>query len=104
MTYPEVLQSEQIQSMRPQIEAANLNFESVVSDAYFKANARQYVAKSNPDKSEIISFVVDFIWKLIDAEMQKPAKKKIGVFTRLVWGFLGLIGAKQKAKDQIGKI
>lgn len=109
MQLNELILDKDIQNIRPSVEAANLDFKLTVDAAREAANKAIPIPTyqsfvSEDEKTKIISFVIDFIWKLIDAEMNKPAKKKGGKFVRFVWSILGLLNIKQKAKTEIGKI
>jgi len=82
MTTPEVLQHEQVQSLKPLLEAKNLNFEQEVENAVMQANSRQYVS-ANPDKGEIIQYVVAALFKLIRDEV-KPKKKFLKIVVNVL--------------------
>jgi len=83
MTTQDIITESQIEALRPQVEAANLNFEATVESAFMQANSRQFVAKTEPDKSEIISFVVNFILGILK-ENVKPKKRGWQIFWAVV--------------------
>lgn len=103
MTYQEAQATAEIAALRPQLEAAGLNYEASVEQAVNAAYGRQFVV-ANTAKSEIISYVVDFLVKLVDERMTKPAKTKAGFVTRFLWGIARILGINQKAKDAAGKL
>jgi len=95
MTYLDVIQSEEVLRLRPQVEAANLNWDVVVTNAYYEANQRQYIAKVNPDQSEIIAFVVNFILGILK-ENVKPKRKGCGIFWNAVFSIVPQFLKKKK--------
>lgn len=103
MTYLEAQNTPEVALLRPQIEAAGLNYEASVEKAVMAAYGRQY-ALPTTNKSEIISFVVDFLIKLVDEKMAKPAKTRGGVVVRFLWSIARLFGVKQKAIDAANKL
>lgn len=103
MTYQEAQATAEIAALRPQLEAAGLNYAHSVEQAIDAAYSRQFVV-ANTAKSEIISFVVDFLMKLVDERMAKPAKTKAGFVTRFLWGIARIFGVRQKAIDAANKL
>lgn len=86
MELNELIQQPEIQAFRPQLEAKGIDFKLSVAEAQKKAENRQYIA-ANPDQSEIILYVVDFLLKLI-SENAKPKRK----FWQVVFSVLPAIG------------
>lgn len=103
MTYQEMQSVPEVVALRPQLEAAGLDFGASVEKAVDNAYKRQYAVPTSA-KSEIIAFVVDFLIKLVDERMAKPAKTKGGFVTRLLWGVAKIFGARQKVIDTANKL
>jgi hypothetical protein len=102
MTYQEIEQVAEIAALRPQIEAAGLDYSASVEKAVDTAYNTKRVADTA--KTEIISFVVDFLVKLIDEKMGTPAKTKAGFVTRFLWGIARILGIKKKAVEAANKL
>jgi len=73
MQLNELIQQPEIQALRPRLEAKGIDFKLSVAEAQKQAENRQYIA-ANPDQSEIIMYVVDFLLKLLNENI-KPKKK-----------------------------
>jgi len=105
MTYQEMETVPEVAALKPQLEAVGLNFESCVEKAVDNAYMREYAIPSSiPVKTEIINFVVDFLIKLVDERLSKPAKTKGGLITRFFWGIAKIFGARKKAIDAAHKL
>ena len=73
MELNELKQQPEIERLRPQLEEKGIDFGKSVAQAQQEAENRQYIA-ANPDQSEIIMYVVNFLLKLLN-ENVKPKKK-----------------------------
>jgi len=82
MELKELIQQPEIQALRPQLEAKGIDFKLSVAEAQKQAENRQYIA-ANPDQSEIIMYVVNFLLKLLNENI-KPKRKGCQIVLNII--------------------
>lgn len=103
MTYSDFQETPEVAALRPQLEAAGLDYSACVEQAVNAAYSRQYAVPSSA-KSEIITYVVNFLTKLVDEKMATPAKTKGGKIARFFWGIFRIFGGKERVIKEVNKL